>query len=58
MSELFNKPFHPFLFTENSDKELHLFCIKWNMKDEKGKPNNKELGVSEYEIKLKNYDKL
>lgn len=52
MSELFNKPFHPFLLTENSDKELHLFCIKWNMKDEKGKPNNKELGVSEYEIEL------
>ena len=52
MREVFNKPFHPFLLTENSDKELHLFCIKWNIKDEIGKSNNKELSVNEYEIEL------
>ena len=34
------------------DKELHLFCIKWNIKDENGKSNNKELSVNEYEIEL------
>lgn len=52
MSEVFNKPYHPFLLTENSDKELHLFCIKWNLKDKNGKLNNKQLDVNKYEIEL------
>src|SRR3989339_246095 len=51
-SEVFDKPFHPFLLTENSDKELHLFCIKWNLVDKDKKANIDELGIGEYTIEL------
>ncbi|WP_321282063.1 hypothetical protein [Marinifilum fragile] len=50
--DVFSKPFHPFLLTENSDKELHLFCIKWNLKDENDNPYNHQIKSGEYSIEL------
>jgi hypothetical protein len=50
--DILSEPFHPFLLTENSDKELHLFCIKWNLKNENDSPNSKQLGTGEYDIEL------
>jgi hypothetical protein len=51
-NEVLTTPFHPFLLNENADKELHLFCVKWNLQDGKGNLNNNQIRVGEYSIEL------
>lgn len=50
--EVLSNPFHPFLLSENTDKELHLFCIKWNMKDKNGELYNAQISSGKHKIKL------
>lgn len=51
-AEAFDKPFHPFLLSESADKEMHLFFIKWNLKNFDSSPNTNQLNIGDNKIEL------